>query len=186
ELEQRKVNDACPPRRACDFDTLARARYGSRMRVLAVLAAAPAALLLTGTSYATPSARLIYVQQSGAERCPDEQQLRSAVAARLGYDPFFPTAQQTVIAEISHAKRGFRGRVEVVDDAGHARGERVIDSASEDCAEMMRSLALAISIAVDDLDVAPAVKSPAPPPSSSPAAPAPAPPTPPQPNAAPI
>jgi hypothetical protein len=41
-------------------------------------------------AYATPSARLVYSRGHGAESCPDEHALREAVAARVGYDPFFP------------------------------------------------------------------------------------------------
>jgi hypothetical protein len=32
--------------------------------------------------------------------CPDEPALRKAVAARVGYDPFFPWAEQTVVVQI--------------------------------------------------------------------------------------
>lgn len=53
--------------------------------------------LVTTASFAAParaqpaaSAHLVYVRGPGAEECPGEHAIRSAVGARLGYDPFFP------------------------------------------------------------------------------------------------
>jgi hypothetical protein len=104
---------------------------------------------------ASPSAKLTYVRGPGAESCPDESELRKAVAVRLGYDPFFPSASKTVVAEIrarAAPQRGFRGVVQIIDDSGIVRGERALESQSGECAEMVRTLALGISIAIDDLD----------------------------------
>lgn len=117
---------------------------------------------------ATPSAKLTYVRGPGAETCPDESELRRAVAARLGYDPFFPTAPQTIVAQIHTRPRpdgrhGYRGDVQIVNEHGIVRGERALETKSEDCAEMVRALALGISIAVDDLDVIVAPPPPDPP-----------------------
>jgi hypothetical protein len=127
---------------------------------------------------ASPSAKLTYVRGPGAETCPDESELRRAVATRLGYDPFFPAASKTVVAEIrAHAPRGFRGVVQIIDEHGIVRGERTLETQSADCAEMVRALALGISIAIDDLDAtsSPAPPEPAPsPPVSEPPAPSPA------------
>jgi hypothetical protein len=124
---------------------------------------------LASPALATPSAKLTYLRGPGAERCPDEAELRKAVAARLGYDLFFPWATKTVVAEISKARKGFHGRVKIVDEQGLVRGERAIDATSDDCGDVMRALALAISIAVDDfdLDAAPP-PTPAPPPAPVP------------------
>jgi hypothetical protein len=120
--------------------------------------------LVAGPAAATPSAKLTYLRGPGAERCPDETELRKAVAARLGYDLFFPWATKTVVAEITKARRGFRGRIKIVDREGLVRGERALDATSEDCGDVMRALALAISIAVDDLDLD---QAPAPPPAAT-------------------
>jgi hypothetical protein len=102
---------------------------------------------------ATPSAKLTYSRGPGAEVCPDEADLRKAVAARLGYDPFFPWAKKTIEADITRGKRGFHGEVKVIDAAGLVRGARSLDATSQDCADIVRALALAISIALDDLGV---------------------------------
>jgi hypothetical protein len=39
-------------------------------------------------AWAAPTAKLSYVRGEGAEACADEADLKKAVAARLGYDPF--------------------------------------------------------------------------------------------------
>jgi hypothetical protein len=137
-----------------------------------------ATAIVAGAAAATPAAKLTYVRDAAAARCPDEGELRRAVAARLGYDPFFPWARSTVVAEISRGRTGFRGRVIILDERGLSRGERAIDATSDDCGEVMRALALAISIAVDDLDLDPVPPAPnpaTPPATASPPAPEPAP-----------
>jgi hypothetical protein len=74
-------------------------------------AAAPVLLLagaLTASSArAAPTSRLTYVRGPGAEKCPDEAELRRAVAERLGYDPFFPAANRTIVAEITRTQGGY-------------------------------------------------------------------------------
>jgi hypothetical protein len=101
---------------------------------------------------ASPSAKLVYVRGAGAEVCPPEADLRQAVAVRLGYDPFFPAASKTVVAQISRVPKGFRGRVQIVGDDGNVRGERDIATTGDDCGELTSAIALAVSIALDDLD----------------------------------
>ncbi|HSO36473.1 MAG TPA: hypothetical protein VLT33_28300, partial [Labilithrix sp.] len=135
------------------------------------LAFACAAALATAarTALASPSAKLVYVRGSGAEACPGEAELRKAVAARIGYDPFFPAAQKTVIAQVTRSPSGYRGKVQIVGDDGNVRGERELASKGDDCAELVSTMALAVSIALDDLDEAP----PAPAPDAAPPAEAP-------------
>lgn len=113
------------------------------------------ALLCPTSVAASPSAKLVYVRGAGAELCPGEADLRKAVAARLGYDPFFISAQKTVVAQVARAVGGFRGRVQIVGDDGNVRGEREISTKGDDCGEVVTAIALAVSIALDDLDEAP-------------------------------
>ncbi|MDB4935800.1 MAG: hypothetical protein JWP87_2772 [Labilithrix sp.] len=126
------------------------------------LAAVAIVLAVPTTARATPSAKLVYVRGPGAAACPDEGQLRRAVATRIGYDPFFPTAPKTVIAQVSRAKDGYRGKVQIIGDDGLIRGERDLATRGDDCAELISAMALAVSIALDDLDDGTA--SPPPPP----------------------
>lgn len=118
------------------------------------LAAAGVVLSLTcaRNAYSTPSAKLVYVRGAGTTACPDESELRRAVATRIGYDPFFPSATKTVIAQVSRAPKGYRGRVQIVGDDGNIRGERELATRGDDCSELISAMALAVSIALDDLD----------------------------------
>src|SRR5262249_5238402 len=108
----------------------------------------------TPSALATPTSKLTFVRGSGAESCPDELELRRAVARRVGYDPFFPWAERTVIAQIDPAgRKGFSAKIHVIDTKGVLLGERQLDAVA-DCHELVQSIALAISVAIDDLDAA--------------------------------
>lgn len=106
------------------------------------------------TAWASPSAKLVFVRGEGAASCPDEPELRSAVSARLGYDPFFPAASKTVVTEIERVDQGFRGKLRIVAD-GNVVGQRELLTHGSDCRQLVLALALAVSIALDDLDELP-------------------------------
>ncbi len=113
-----------------------------------------AAVAFAGSARAAPTSRLTYVRGPGAQACPDEATLRRAVADRLGYDPFFPTANRTIVAQIQRGPRGYAAELKILDDAGVSLGERALPTTTSDCGEVVKSLALAISIAIDDLETA--------------------------------
>jgi len=117
------------------------------------LLAATGTLLLAGRAHANPTSRLIYVRSAGAESCPDEPEMRRAVATRLGYDPFRLIASTTLTAEVRRDGGAFRGRVKLVDDAGVERGTRQLESRATDCRELTAAMALSMSIAIDPLSV---------------------------------
>jgi hypothetical protein len=149
-----------------------------RLPCLVVLALAT---VLERRASATPSAKLLYVRNHGAETCPDEGEFRKAVAARLGYDPFFPWARTTVLATVERDGSGYQGRIEVLDERSTVLGRRTIATKGGDCGEVTRAMGLAVSVALDDLDLGAAPPLPeAPPPPPAPPAmetgPAPAPP----------
>lgn len=131
------------------------------------------ALVVARTASASPSAKLVYVRGAGAETCPAEAELRKAVAVRIGYDPFFPVAQKTVVAQLARAPGGYRARVQIVGDDGTLRGERELATKGDDCGELTAAIALAVSVALDDLDEPPPAAAPAPPPAAAPAPPPP-------------
>jgi hypothetical protein len=112
------------------------------------------ALTTSSTALASPSAKLVYVRGPGAESCPSEDDLRKAVGDRIGYDPFFPSAQKTVVVQITRTSSAYGGRVQIVTDTGELRGERQLPTLS-DCTEMVASLGLVVSLALDDLDASP-------------------------------
>jgi hypothetical protein len=110
-----------------------------------------ASLAASSPAGASPSARLVYARAPEASSCPDETALRSAVAARLGYDPFFPWARQTVVVQVWRESGKYRARLQLVDAQGLAHGTRALASSQATCAELFDTAALAISIAMDSL-----------------------------------
>lgn len=123
----------------------------SPKRAVAVLIGA---LVLTLGSHAAsapggPSARLVYARSPEASSCPVESALRAAVAARFGYDPFFPWAKTTIVVQVSRTRTLYVARVQLLDEQGIAQGTRELSSAASDCSEIFDATALAISIALD-------------------------------------
>ena len=119
-------------------------------------------------AHASPSARLVFSRTPEAASCPDESALRRAVTERVGYDPFFPHAPLTVVAEMSRSGDELVARVHLVDANAIAMGSRELRSSQKDCAEIFRALALAISIAIDPQVSVPPTPSTTPPPSVAP------------------
>ncbi len=75
--------------------------------------------------------------------------LRLAVIARLGYDPFSSTAPQTVLAEIARNGDTLRARVDLSNQEGTSQGVRELTSPFDKCFDLVRAMALSISIAID-------------------------------------
>jgi hypothetical protein len=90
----------------------------------AALAALPAILALLageGTARAAASARLFYGRAPAIEGCPDESELRRAIAQRVGYDPIFLMApsnglKRIVVADTAHPDVE---PVEILQDMGN-------------------------------------------------------------------
>ena len=107
------------------------------------------ALLLAHSARAFPSSRLVYVRGPGAEDCPDRDAVREAVKKRLGYDPFFPNSDKTIIARVVRDADKLRGEVELVDEHGTQVGKREFSAERAQCDQLVRAMALSISIAID-------------------------------------
>ncbi len=157
-----------------------RHRPRRRTRPAFALAAAAsfglAALTSSETSHASPAARLVYVRSPEALSCPDEDTLRRAVAARFGYDPFFPWARATVVVQVWRERDHLRTRIQLVDDKSVSRGTRELSSDRPGCGEIFGATALAISIALETPTADEPAEAPADAPAPAPAnAPAPAP-----------
>ncbi len=112
------------------------------MVALCVLAfASPAA--------AFPSTRLVYVRAQGAEQCPEQNAMRKAVSTRLGYDPFFASSDKTVIVRVLRQADHLTGQVELIDEHGVQVGLREFSAEPDHCGDLIRAMALSISIAID-------------------------------------
>jgi hypothetical protein len=140
-------------------------------RLASGLLAVAAVTASSGVATASPTSRLVYVRGAGAESCPDEPEMRRAVATRLGYDPFRPLASTTLTAQVRRDKGVFRGHVSLVDDAGVERGARDLESRADDCRDLTTAMALSMSIAIDPLSMMqrpPPEQTPASPPAPAP------------------
>jgi hypothetical protein len=123
-------------------------KFGS-VRWLLGLGAGLFAGLLAPLALAFPTSRLVYARGPGAEQCPDQSVVRDAVASRLGYDPFFPSSDKTIVARILRDEKGLHGQVELVDEHGAQVGLRELAADADRCDELVRAMALSISIAID-------------------------------------
>jgi hypothetical protein len=126
-----------------------------------------------GHVHAAPgdATRLEYARSAQAAACPDRSALQAQVSKRLGYDPFFPAARQTISVEIIDADGELRAHMRLMDENGIIVGSRELHEQADHCDELVASLALAISIALDPSAalgeqptvVVPAERAPAPP-----------------------
>ena len=118
---------------------------GSRSAIIVTILAAPA------LAFAVPPTRLVYVRGPGADTCGDEAVLRSAVASRVGRDPFVPAAPVSVVVDVSVADGALHGRVTVLRDGVERGSQDIADRghAGASCEDLLSSIALAVSIALD-------------------------------------
>ncbi len=105
-------------------------------------------------AFAAPSARLVYVRDPEAASCPDETAVRSAVAARLGYDPFLAYATATMFAEVRRDRTTYKVAIKLIDEHSIVRGARELVHVGEPCSELIDLMALSMSIAIDPLSLA--------------------------------
>lgn len=112
-----------------------------------------AALALPGTAHAERRARALlrYQIASGVEHCPTDAELRAAVGARLGYDPFVAegeTGADLTVTSVHITRNGRTVHGSLVLTAPHP-GQRDISSPAGDCREVVDSLATAMAISLD-------------------------------------
>jgi hypothetical protein len=108
-------------------------------------------MLVAVPAHAAPgdATRLSYSRARAAAACPDREALRTAVSKRLGYDPFFPVARQAIEVDIAAEGDMLTASMRFVNDAGIIVGSRKLSERPDHCAELVTSLALAISITLD-------------------------------------
>ncbi len=122
-----------------------------RSRRLTLALACVSASLAARTALAAPgdATRLEYERSARAATCPDSDALKAAVVKRLGYDPFFPAARQTISVEITDEGDALHAQMRLVNEQGIIVGSRALTEPQANCVELVASLALAVSIALD-------------------------------------
>lgn len=96
-----------------------------------------------------PSTRLVVERGDGAGRCPEDAELRQAVAARLGWDPFRPDAADETRLTLWRDGRQLVAQVARRADDGTPLGSRRLTSQADDCRELADAAAFAIAVAID-------------------------------------
>jgi hypothetical protein len=112
--------------------------------------------------------------------------VRDAVKTRLGYDPFFFYAPETLFAEVTRVGDSFQVDIKLVDADARERGARRIAMRGGDCGAIVQAMALTISLVIDPASVMgpsppsapPSAESSSPPPNDAPPATTEAPPVP--------
>ncbi|MDX2053876.1 MAG: hypothetical protein SFV15_15855 [Polyangiaceae bacterium] len=96
------------------------------------------------------SARLLYAVPTVPNNCPAQSVLEAAVSNRLGYQAFDPSAAAILLANVEMNARGLVGKVSLQTEE-RTEGVRELRTSSFDCNELIQSMALAISVALDPL-----------------------------------
>ena len=140
------------------------------MRFRPLVASAGVVLLLASPASAEEQTRLVYVREENAADCPSEGALKEAVKARMGYSPFFPLASTIASVELRYEDGKYIAKVRTVDD-GRVSGVRELSSTT--CLDLVRTVALSLSLAIDPKAVERVERAEATPPPPPPAEPAP-------------
>lgn len=141
--------------------------------------------LVTAAPAKEPSRRLKYVLTPGTENCPDENYLRTAVGAQLGYRPFGDNAPGSLIVTVTRTPKELEAVIEKQDEAGQlVNTPRKLTAPSWRCDQLIDSVAYMISVIYEPVVIQLPQPAPPPVPEASPAA-APSSPTPPVPPPAP-
>lgn len=118
-----------------------------RLRMLALL-------ILASTQSRMASAeeqlsRFVWSRGAGAAHCPDGETVKTAVQKQLGRDPFSPSSGRTMTVEIVRRDDSFQVDIRLVNSDGSLKGSRNIVSKGATCDDMIDTIALSISIALD-------------------------------------
>jgi hypothetical protein len=113
-------------------------------------------LLLLGetTARAAASARLFYGRSPGLQGCPDEADLRRAIAERVGYDPIFAIAPNSVAVSITRDGDQIVAEVKLTNRKGMLAGSRTLRAPLSQCSELTATIALTVAIALDTIEKA--------------------------------
>ncbi len=124
------------------------------MRSFTLFAIVCALFARWGDAYASNPDRLIRLQYEPGpknESCPDAQTLRASVASLLGYEAFDDRAPRSIEVRIVRKDDLLEAELKLRGADGEIEGERTLTEAAGACAELGRTIALAIGLAIDPL-----------------------------------
>lgn len=107
-----------------------------------------ATLVGASETHANETAKLQFEGIAGDGRCSTDLALREEVAAKLGYDPFAPTASRVVEATIHQGGGELQGRVQIAQASGKNAG-RSLHAKYSECEALLGAMALTIAMALD-------------------------------------
>jgi hypothetical protein len=113
--------------------------------------------------------RLDYRAQQAPRDCPSASELRSAIVAQLGHDPFsddVSVGDYQVRVELRGTGSGTEARIEWLSASGVLEGERRLASESSECSEIASGVVFAVAV---QLQLRSASTPPPPPPAPPPA-----------------
>lgn len=96
-----------------------------------------------------PDVRLEYFRADNAQDCPESGMLEQAVASRVGYPPFRQSAETTALVSVDRDSGTLRAVLQVTNTRGVVSGQRTLVAQRDDCAELIRLVALDISIMLE-------------------------------------
>jgi hypothetical protein len=111
---------------------------------------------------ADAGARLEYVRGVGAEACPDEHDVRDAITARLGADPFSDQGGRTLSCRIEADRQGLRAEIAERRAGGVVAGVRSLATRDSSCRDLAPALLLVLSLAARAPESAPELEPPPP------------------------
>ena len=110
---------------------------------------------------ATPADFSVTLEYAPATQCPGAEDLKAAVVARLGYDPFADDAPHHVSLQITRKAGSLDGRIEWRDAERKWAGDQAFTMGSGDCLRLTRTMGLALAVQIQllrDPNAAPAVE----------------------------
>ncbi len=103
-------------------------------------------VLVACAARAEPQVRLVYERGPGAEACPSEEEMRSAVVGALGYSPFDDGAEDLLRVRLGLDQLRLRARIVLVHGDGDVGTKELFD---QDCRALAEHAALDIVLSID-------------------------------------
>jgi len=116
--------------------------------VLVCVAAVSSALLAPAEVRARAAAFTVTLEYAVGSGCPDVENFKAVVTARLGYDPFGESAADHVLVRIASRDGSLDGRIEWRDSSGKWTGDQSFPLVSSDCVRLVRAMGFALAVQV--------------------------------------